>query len=102
MAVIDGGPVRFTLHSRSISANSYWCSVASCTSAATSPTISPTIRKKYWDRKLANAYDLLNYADAKRALNQLHRELMHVNPSAARSLEEGLDETLNSPPRSSS
>jgi len=51
-------------------------------------------QKKYWDRKLANAYELLNYADAKRALNQIHRELMHVNPSAARSLEEGLDETL--------
>ena len=51
-------------------------------------------QKKYWDRKLANAYDLLNYQDAKRALNQIHRELMDVNPSAARSLEEGLDETL--------
>ena len=51
-------------------------------------------QKKYWDKKLANAYDLLNYPDAKRALNQIHRELMDVNPSAARSLEEGLDETL--------
>ena len=37
---------------------------------------------------------MLNYQDAKRALNQIHRELMDVNPSAARSLEEGLDETL--------
>src|SRR5207249_2583654 len=27
-------------------------------------------------------------------LNQIHRQLMAVNPSAARSLEEGLDETL--------
>jgi len=51
-------------------------------------------QKKYWDKKLANAYDLLNYQDAKRAVNQIHRELMDVNPSAARSLEEGLDETL--------
>ena len=51
-------------------------------------------QKTYWDRKLANAYDLLSYQDAKRALNQIHRELMDVNPSAARSLEEGLDETL--------
>jgi len=50
--------------------------------------------QKYWDKKLANAYDLLSYQDAKRALNQIHRELMDVNPSAARSLEEGLDETL--------
>jgi putative transposase len=51
-------------------------------------------QKKYWDRKLANAYELLIHADAKRALNDIHRELMYVNPSAARSLEEGLDETL--------
>lgn len=51
-------------------------------------------QQTYWDRKLANAYDLLSYQDAKRALNQIHRELMDVNPSAARSLEEGLDETL--------
>jgi putative transposase len=51
-------------------------------------------QQSYWDRKLANAYDLLGYPDAKRALNQIHRELMGINPSAARSLEEGLDETL--------
>jgi putative transposase len=51
-------------------------------------------QKTYWDKKLKNAYDLLNYQEAKRALNQIHRELMDVNPSAARSLEEGLDETL--------
>jgi transposase-like protein len=48
----------------------------------------------HWDKKLANAYDLVTYPDAKRALNQIHRELMHVNPSAARSLEEGLEDTL--------
>src|SRR5260370_15039229 len=34
------------------------------------------------------------YADAKRALDRLHRELMELNPSAARSLEEGMEETL--------
>ena len=51
-------------------------------------------QKTYWDKKLKNAYDLLTYPDAKRALNAIHRELMEVNPSAARSLEEGLDETL--------
>ena len=51
-------------------------------------------QQKQWDKKLANAYDLLSYQDAKRALNQIHRELMDVNPSAARSLEEGLDETI--------
>jgi transposase-like protein len=45
-------------------------------------------------RKLQNAYALVDYADAKRALERLHHELMHLNPSAARSLEEGLEETL--------
>jgi putative transposase len=45
-------------------------------------------------RKLQNAYAMTEYADAKRALERLHRELMDLNPSAARSLEEGLEETL--------
>ena len=45
-------------------------------------------------RKLQNAYSMADYADAKRALEQLHYELMHLNPSAARSLEDGLEETL--------
>ena len=45
-------------------------------------------------RKLQNAYSMADYSDAKRALEQLHHELMHLNPSAARSLEEGLEETL--------
>ncbi len=45
-------------------------------------------------RKLQNAYAMAGYDDAKRALQRLHRELMRINPSAARSLEEGLDETL--------
>jgi transposase-like protein len=51
-------------------------------------------QQPYWDRKLANAYDLLSYAEAKRCLQQIQRELQQVNPSAARSLEEGLEETL--------
>src|SRR5260221_602500 len=37
---------------------------------------------------------MTDYADAKRALDRLHRELMELNPSAARSLEEGMEETL--------
>ena len=45
-------------------------------------------------RKLQNAYAMVDYADAKRALDRLHRELMDLNPSAARSLEEGMEETL--------
>lgn len=47
-----------------------------------------------WDRRLANAYDLRSYKEAKAALLRIHDELDHVNPSAARSLEEGLEETL--------
>lgn len=45
-------------------------------------------------RKLQNAYAMVDYADAKRALDRLHGELMDINPSAARSLEEGMEETL--------
>jgi putative transposase len=45
-------------------------------------------------RKLQNAYSMMEYTDAKRALERLHRELMDINPSAARSLEEGMEETL--------
>jgi putative transposase len=45
-------------------------------------------------RKLQNAYAMADYSEAKRALDRLHRELMDLNPSAARSLEEGLEETL--------
>jgi len=45
-------------------------------------------------RKLNAAYALEDYEAAKQALDGLHRELMHLNPSAARSLAEGLEETL--------
>jgi transposase-like protein len=45
-------------------------------------------------KKLNAAYALEDYAAAKQALNTLHRELMDLNPSAARSLGEGLEETL--------
>ncbi len=45
-------------------------------------------------RKLQNAYSMADYADAKHALERLRRELMDLNPSAARSLEEGMEETL--------
>jgi transposase-like protein len=47
-----------------------------------------------WDRRLANAYDLRTYREAKAALQRIQDDLNHVNPSAARSLEEGLEETL--------
>ena len=45
-------------------------------------------------KKLNAAYALEDYAAAKHALEALHRELMELNPSAARSLGEGLEETL--------
>src|SRR6476646_243232 len=45
-------------------------------------------------KKLNAAYALEDYGAAKQALNALHRELMDLNPSAARSLGEGLEETL--------
>jgi putative transposase len=45
-------------------------------------------------RKLNAAYALDDYTAAKQALDGLHHELMHLNPSAARSLAEGLEETL--------
>jgi putative transposase len=45
-------------------------------------------------QKLNAIYALEDYTAAKTALDGLHRELMHLNPSAARSLGEGLDETL--------
>lgn len=47
-----------------------------------------------WRRKLRTAYAHPAYADAKRALERLVRELTPLNESAARSLEEGLEETL--------
>lgn len=44
--------------------------------------------------KMRNAYGMRELVDAKRALDALLHELMHLNPSAARSLEEGMEETL--------
>jgi putative transposase len=45
-------------------------------------------------KKLNAAYALEDHAAAKQALSALHRELMDLNPSAARSLGEGMEETL--------
>lgn len=47
-----------------------------------------------WRRQLQAAYAQGGYAEAKRALQKLVQELGVVNESAARRLEEGLDETL--------
>lgn len=51
-------------------------------------------QRTYWEKKLLDAYELFGYEEAKKALHHIHRELMGANPSAARSLEEGLEETL--------
>ena len=54
-----------------------------------------TDEQKPWvAKKLNAAYLLEEYAPAKQSLDALHRELMDLNPSAARSLGEGLEETL--------
>jgi transposase-like protein len=47
-----------------------------------------------WRRKLQAAYAQPGHADAHRALQRLRRELALRNESAARSLDEGLEETL--------
>ena len=47
-----------------------------------------------YDRRIRNAYAMTNYAEAKAELEKIFRQLQRVNPSAARSLEEGLEETL--------
>ena len=57
----------------------------------------PEEHKSAVKKKLQNAYAMTEYTDAKRALQRLHRELMKINPSAARSLEEGMEETLTVP-----
>jgi putative transposase len=44
--------------------------------------------------QMRNAYAMLEYGPARTALDALHRELMDLNPSAARSLEEGMEESL--------
>ena len=54
----------------------------------------PEEHKPAVKKKLQNADAMTEYADAKRALERLHRELMELNPSAARSLEEGMEETV--------
>jgi len=44
--------------------------------------------------KMRNAYAMQEYADARKGLDSLLRQLMDLNPSAARSLEEGMEDTL--------
>jgi transposase-like protein len=46
------------------------------------------------DRRIRNAYAMTGYAEAKAELGKIFRQLERINPSAAHSLEEGLEETL--------
>jgi putative transposase len=46
------------------------------------------------DRRIRNAYAMTDYTTAKAELEKIFRQLERINPSAARSLEEGLEETL--------
>ncbi len=50
--------------------------------------------QKDYDRRLRNAYAMTGYAEAKGELEKIVRQLERINPSAAHSLEEGLEETL--------
>lgn len=54
----------------------------------------PQHRQGEFRRKMAAAYGMLDYDEAKKALLALARELDGINPSAAASLREGLEETL--------
>ena len=54
----------------------------------------PKAQQVIWRRQLQAAYAHPSYADAKRALQRLERELRLRNASAAESLLEGLEETL--------
>jgi len=47
-----------------------------------------------YERKIKAAYAMNNYTDARRALENVVGQLERMNESAARSLEEGLEETL--------
>src|SRR5215472_17421161 len=54
----------------------------------------PESCQKDYDRRMRNAYAMTNYGEAKAALEKIFRQLERINPTAARSLEEGLEETL--------
>jgi putative transposase len=54
----------------------------------------PTGQQAAWRQKLQRAYEQPTHTEAKAALDRLARELRVLNESAARSLAEGLEETL--------
>ncbi len=54
----------------------------------------PKAQQALWRGKLQRAYAQPTYGEAKAALEEIRRELKRINESAARSLDEGLEETL--------
>lgn len=54
----------------------------------------PNTYHVHFDRKIRVAYGMTAYSEAKKALEAIVRELRNISMSAARSLEEGLEETL--------
>jgi len=54
----------------------------------------PKQQQPIWKRKLLAAWKIDDYAKARNQLMEYERELRSINPSAAQSLLEGLEETL--------
>jgi putative transposase len=54
----------------------------------------PEVHQSDVERRLKAAYAMFSYKDAKAALHRVMDHLVRLNPSAARSLAEGLEETL--------
>ncbi len=50
--------------------------------------------QKDYDRRIRNAYAMTHYEEARAELEKIVRQLERINPSAAHSLEEGMEETL--------
>jgi putative transposase len=68
--------------------------VASGTSGRDALSYLPKADQKKWRGKLQRAYEEPTYEVAKERLTGLHAELQQINRKAARSLMEGLEETL--------
>jgi transposase-like protein len=54
----------------------------------------PKSERSWVSRRMSRAYDLTDEGQARKELLVLVKDLQAINPSAAKSLEEGLDETL--------
>jgi hypothetical protein len=79
------------------SVDKWRCSVARFTDSQATEcegVPAPENCQKDYDRRMRNAYAMSNYAEAKEALQKIFRQLETINPNAAQSLEEGLEETL--------